>query len=112
MLCGNQTKMVKTKTKEGIKHFELDDGKVKHVFTGRTPRQAALKAATRGFVDIRLRARGKRNKDKSISIHVFNGSVEKVEATTDHAKKHFADKDGMVKKSNVSKVGVERVGGK
>jgi len=29
----------------------------KHVFTGRSPRQAALKAATRNFTDIKLRER-------------------------------------------------------
>ena len=31
-----------------------------HVFTGKSPRQAALKAATRGFSKIALRERGTR----------------------------------------------------
>ncbi|MCK4491323.1 MAG: hypothetical protein KAU03_01780, partial [Candidatus Altiarchaeales archaeon] len=46
------------------KYYEMKDKGEKHVFTGKTPRQAALKAATRGFKDIKLRERGRRNKDK------------------------------------------------
>lgn len=49
-----------------------------HVFTGSSPRQAALKAATRGFTEIALRERGRRNKDGTYSVHVFTGSRKKV----------------------------------
>ena len=62
------------------KYYELRVGEEKHVFTGKTPRQAALKAATRGFKDIRLRERGRRNKDGTYSIHVFKGDVKIVDA--------------------------------
>ena len=37
------------------------------VFTGRSPRQAALKAANRGHTDIRLRERGAKK------VHIFTG---------------------------------------
>jgi hypothetical protein len=38
------------------------------VFTGKSPRQAALKAANRGHKDIRLRERGTKK------VHIFEGS--------------------------------------
>ncbi|MFH1450845.1 MAG: non-histone chromosomal MC1 family protein [archaeon] len=50
------------------------------VFTGSSPRQAALKAATRGVADIQLRERGRRNADKTYSVHVFKGSRKMVSA--------------------------------
>ena len=100
--------MVNTKTKEGIKNFEVVDGKTGKVgnMSGRRPRQVALKAATRGMVDIRVREKGRRNADGSKTIHIFNGSVKKVKAPAGYK---FADKDGMINQSKVSKVGVERV---
>jgi len=45
-----------------------------HVFTGSSPRRAALKAATRGFTDIKLRERG------TDRLHVFKGVRKKVAA--------------------------------
>lgn len=80
------------------------DGK-KSIFTGRSPRQAALKAATRGFKNIRLRERGRRNKDGTYSIHVFKGDYKMVDAPADRPDWLPA----RVKKPNVKKVGVERV---
>lgn len=83
----------------------VDKSGNQHIFTGRTPRQAALKAATRGFKNIRLRERGRRNKDGTYSIHVFKGSYDVVRAPADSP-------DWLpsrVKKPNVKKVGVERV---
>jgi len=64
------------------KYYVLQKGgkDTEHVFTGNSPRQAALKAATRGFTDIRLRERGRRNKDGTYSVHVFTGSRKKVSA--------------------------------
>lgn len=97
--------MAKRSKKKGVKYYELKKGRTKHVFTGRTPRQAALKAATRGFTDIRLRERGRRNKDKTYSIHVFRGSTKMVSAPADRPSWLPA----RVKKPKVSKVGVERV---
>ena len=56
----------------------LRGGREVATFTGRQPRQAALKAATRGNTDIRLRERGRRNKDGTYTIHVFKGSRAQV----------------------------------
>ncbi|HEX55519.1 MAG: chromosomal protein MC1 [Candidatus Altiarchaeales archaeon] len=88
-----------------IKYYELREGGKKHVFTGRTPRQAALKAATRGFKDIKLRERGRRNKDGSYSIHVFEGSYKVVDAPANRPS-WLPEK---VKKPVVKKVCVKRV---
>lgn len=74
-----------------------------HIFTGTAPRQAALKAATRGFKDIKLRERGRRLKNGRYPVHVFKGSVSKVRAP-DNAPDWLPDN---VRKPNVSKVGME-----
>ena len=87
------------------KYYELKKGREKHVFTGKTPRQAALKAATRGFTDIRLRERGRRNADRTYSIHIFKGSV----ATVDAPRNRPSWLPARVKKPIVKKVGVKRV---
>jgi hypothetical protein len=87
------------------KYYVLKSGSKLSIFTGRTPRQAALKAATRGFKDIKLRERGKRNKDRTYSVHVFKGSVKEVNAPANRPDWLPA----KVKKPFVSKVGVERV---
>ncbi|HDI72972.1 MAG TPA: chromosomal protein MC1 [Candidatus Altiarchaeales archaeon] len=97
--------MAKRRKKKGVKYYELREGGKKHVFTGRTPRQAALKAATRGFTNIRLRERGRRNKDKTYSIHVFKGSTKMVNAPEDRPSWLPA----RVKKPKVRKIRVERV---
>ncbi len=59
------------------KYYILKQGRNVSIFTGRQPRQAALKAATRGMTDIKLRERGRRNRDGTYSIHVFKGSRKK-----------------------------------
>jgi len=88
------------------KYYEMKDeqGK-KHVFTGRTPRQAALKAATRGFKRIELRERGRRNKDGTYTIHIFEGSYKVVDAPANRPS-WLPEK---VKKPVVKKIGVKRV---
>ena len=50
-----------------MRNFALRDGNGNEigVFTGKSPRQAALKAANRGHTDIRLRERGTKK------IHIF-----------------------------------------
>jgi hypothetical protein len=48
------------------------DGNEIGVFTGKAPRQAALKAANRGYTDIRLRERGTKK------VHIFTGERKQV----------------------------------
>ena len=59
-----------------IKYYVLMQGgrDTDHVFTGGSPRRAALKAATRGFADIRLRERG------TDRLHIFKGARKRVAA--------------------------------
>ena len=47
------------------------------IFTGKAPRQAALKAANRGHTDIRLREKGTKK------IHVFTGERKQVKKLKD-----------------------------
>ena len=70
-----------------------------HVFASAQPRGAALKAASRGNTDIRLRERGTNR------VHVFTGSVSEVDAPANRPSWLPA----KVKKANVKKVGVERI---
>ena len=55
--------------KEKKRKFALrdEDGNEIGVFVGKQPRQAALKAANRGYTDIRLRERGTKK------VHIFEG---------------------------------------
>jgi len=87
------------------KYYILKEGRKSSIFTGRSPRQAALKAATRGVKNIRLRERGRRNRDGTYSIHVFKGAV-KVESAPANRPSWLPSR---VKKPSVRKVGVERV---
>lgn len=75
-------------------------------FTGRQPRQAALKAATRGYTDIRLRERGRRNKDGTYTIHIFRGTRKKV-SVPESSRVNWLP--SSVWKPVVKKVGIERV---
>ncbi len=93
------------KRKATRKYYVLKRGSRVSVFTGRSPRQAALKAATRGISDIKLRERGRRNRDGTYSIHIFKGSVKKVSAP-DNRPDWLPSK---VKKAVVRKVKVDRV---
>ncbi|MBU0530045.1 MAG: non-histone chromosomal MC1 family protein [Candidatus Aenigmatarchaeota archaeon] len=88
------------------KYYILKKGSRVSIFTGRQPRQAALKAATRGYTEIRLRERGRRNKDGTYSIHVFKGSRQKVTVSADNRVDWLPS---SVWKPTVRKVGVERV---
>jgi hypothetical protein len=51
-----------------------------HVYTGKGPHQAALKAATDGNSSIELRERGGKKKDGMVKVHVFTGQRVKVAA--------------------------------
>ncbi len=59
-----------------VRYFVLQVGgrDSSHVFTGKQPRQAALKAATRGNTNITLRERGKKK------VHIFTGNRNRVSA--------------------------------
>ena len=69
------------------------------VFVSKQPRGAALKAATRGKTNIRLRERGTNR------VHVFKGWREKVKAP-ESGPSWLGD---TVWKSNVKKIGIEKV---
>ena len=69
------------------------------IFTGRAPRQAALKAANRGIADIKLRERGTKK------VHVFKGARNQVAAPA-NAPSWMGSK---VWKPSVKKVGIERL---
>ena len=68
--------MVRRRRTGGTRYFVLQQSgrDTNHVFTGRQPRQAALKAATRGFTSITLRERGRRR------LHIFTGTRRRVSA--------------------------------
>ncbi len=71
-------------------------GKELAVFTGRQPRQAALKAASRGYTSIFLRERGTKK------LHAFKGMRKKVRAPAERPEWMAA----VVYKPNVKKLGV------
>jgi len=96
----------KKTTKPKVKYYALREGnKETRVFSGRAPRQAALKAATRGYTSIKLRERGRRNKDGTYSVHVFKGSRKQVTAPENSPDWLPA----KIWKPVVSKQGVERL---
>jgi hypothetical protein len=74
-------------------------GRETAVFTGKQPRQAALKAASRGKLDIWLRERGTKK------FHHFKGSRSKVKAP-ENKPDWMADN---VWKPNVKKVGIQKI---
>jgi hypothetical protein len=87
---------------DGKKNFVLldeNDADTTTVFQSRQPRGAALKAATRGHTDIRLRERGTNR------VHVFVGERKQVNAPAG-GPDWLGDK---VWKSNVAKQGVRRI---
>ncbi len=87
------------------KYYIMKKGSKTAIFTGRQPRQAALKAATRGFTDIKLRERGKRNRDRTYTIHIFKGSRKRVSVAAGGP----SWLPSQVWKPAVRKVGVERI---
>ena len=83
------------------RNFALRDNRGNEigVFTGKQPRQAALKAANRGITDIRLRERGTKK------VHIFEGMRVQV-AKPKEAPAWMPDK---IWKPKVKKVGVEKL---
>lgn len=86
---------------DGKRNFVLRDveGKEIGIFCGKSPRQAALKAANRGYTDIKLRERGTKK------VHVFTGERVQVDKPA-NAPAWIPDK---VWKPNVKKLGVEKL---
>jgi len=84
---------------DGKRNFVLRDadGNEVGIFAGKSPRQAALKAANRGYTEIKLRERGTKK------IHIFTGERVQVDKPA-NAPAWMADK---VWKPNVKKVGIE-----
>jgi uncharacterized protein YpmB len=82
-----------------MRNFALrdKDGSEIGVFTGKQPRQAALKAANRGYTDIKLRERGTKK------VHVFTGERVQVDKPK-NAPAWMTDK---IWKPVVKKVGIE-----
>lgn len=83
------------------RYFVLRDARGREfgVYSGRSPRQAALKVANRGVVDIRLRERGTKK------VHIYRGTRTKITMTDERP-------DWMpseVWKPNVSKNGIEKL---
>lgn len=85
------------------RNFALRDeeGNEIGVFTGKQPRQAALKAANRGITDIRLRERGTKK------VHLFKG--ERVQVTKPKGAPAWMPE--TIWKPKVKKVGVEKLDG-
>ena len=83
------------------RNFALRDKKGNEigVFTGKQPRQAALKAANRGHKDIRLRERGTKK------VHIFAGERVKVKKP----KGAPAWMPNEIWKPKVKKIGVEKL---
>ena len=80
------------------RHFALrdKDGNETSIFTGRSPRQAALKAATRGHTEIDLREKG------TLKVHVFVGQRVQIK----RPKKGPEWMPKRIWKSSVRKLGV------
>ena len=87
-----------------MRNFALrdKDGNEIGVFTGKSPRQAALKAANRGYTDIKLREHGTKKVHK---VHIFTG--ERVQI--DKPKGAPAWMPAKIWKPSVKKVGVEKL---
>jgi hypothetical protein len=83
------------------RNFVLRDakGNENRIFTGKLPRQAALKAANRGVKEIRLRERGTKK------VHIFIGERKQVKKPASAP----AWMPAKVWKPNVKKVGVENL---
>lgn len=78
----------------------MEDGNdTSQVFASKQPRGAALKAATRGKTNIRLRERGTKR------VHVFTGSIAMVAKPANGP----AWLPEQIKKANVKKIGIEHL---
>jgi hypothetical protein len=83
------------------RNFALRDtkGNEVSVFAGKSPRQAALKAANRGVKDIRLRERNTKK------VHIFTGERKQVKKPANAP----AWMPAKIWKPNVKKIGIEKL---
>ncbi|AEB68656.1 MULTISPECIES: non-histone chromosomal MC1 family protein [Methanothrix] len=83
------------------RNFALRDasGNEVGIYTGMAPRQAALKVASRGVKDIRLRERGTKK------VHIYQGNRRKVKKPK-NAPAWMPDK---IWKPTVKKIGIEKL---
>lgn len=83
------------------RNFALRDARGNEigVFSGKQPRQAALKAANRGHTDIRLRERGTKR------VHIFTGERRLVDKPA-NAPEWMPER---IWKPNVKKIGIEKL---
>ena len=83
------------------RNFALRDemGNEIGVFAGKSPRQAALKAANRGHTDIKLRERGTKK------VHIFTGERKQIKKPANAP----AWMPAKILKPNVKKVGIEKL---
>ena len=83
------------------RNFALRDKKGNEigVFSGKQPRQAALKAANRGYTEIRLRERGTKK------VHIFHGERKQVPKPVTAPKWMPSN----IWKPNVKKIGMEKL---
>jgi hypothetical protein len=90
-----------TMTEKAARNFALRDAKGNEdgVFTGKSPRQEALKAANRGITDIRLRERGTKK------VHIFTGERKQVKKPANAP----AWMPAKIWKPVVKKIGVEKL---
>lgn len=95
-----ESNMVRT---DGMRNFALLDEKGNEIgtYSGKQPRQAALKAANRGFTDIRLREKGTKK------IHVFKGTRILQQVPEKHPK--WMDGRETFMKGHVEKVGIYKL---
>jgi hypothetical protein len=74
------------------------DGEI-GIFSGKTPRQAALKAANKGYTDIRLHERGTKK------VHIFEGKRAQINKPKDGP----AWMPDMIWKPQVRKLRIEKL---
>ena len=98
------------------KYYILRSGKnpkaskdTEHVFTGSSPRQAALKMAKRGFKEFMFRERGRKNSDSTVTIHVFRGSWKWVTYSRENRPAWLPEKVRMPVVKKVQTVRVEEI---
>lgn len=93
-------KVAEKKEPKSTRNFALRiDGNEEGVFTGKTPRQAALKAANKGHTEFGLREKGTKK------VHLYKGERKQM-------KKPAGAPDWMpakIWKPNVEKIGVEHL---
>ncbi len=95
-------KATKKKTESKKRYFALRNtksGKEIGTYIGRSPRQAAMKAANRGIKKIHLRERG------TMKVHMYEGTRKKVKSPANRPDWMPAE----IFKPNVKKLGIKKL---